>query len=88
MGKESDIITLSPGQVAPSGADHIRIEPLPLGGFRWLASVVQGEALTFTEAETDTFEEAKIAGSLWAKSRGARLLYVEDGRPDSSGNEP
>lgn len=83
MGEEFDIITLPPGQVAPSGADHIRIEPLPNGRFRWLGSLVQGEALTFTEAESDTFEEAKLAGYEWAKNRGARLVFVEDCRPDN-----
>ena len=80
MEDETDLITLLPGLTAPTGADHIRIEPLPDGRFRWLGLVVSGQLVAFTEGERDSFDEAKLAAYHWAKDQGAQLVYLEDGR--------
>jgi len=84
-----ELISLTPGQPAPDGADWICVDRHDDGRFGVSGCVGGEEAVIVGEGSCDTFDDARLAGFVWAQHRGATRLYIldfSDGLPPADGN--
>ena len=65
------------GETVPDGADWIVVETLPDGRYNVVGCVAREQSVAFANEQFCTLDDAKFAGILWAKHRGAKTLYVD-----------
>ena len=77
---------LGPLEAAPDESDHIKLEKLASGQFRYSGVVVNGSVHDHFVAERDfdNLEEALVAGIAVARERGAAHLVIEYPHPKST----
>jgi hypothetical protein len=72
-----EIVTLAAGTRAPDAADWIAIEPLERGRYNVAGCVAGEHELAFANEMFKSLDDARLAGILWARHRGATKVYVE-----------
>jgi hypothetical protein len=80
-----DIVTLATGDRAPASADWIAVEPLEKGRYNVAGCVGGEQELAFAGEMFESLDQAKLAGIMWARHRGATRVFVETAEPSGAG---